>query len=963
MIPYRFTTSYQSIRPKNGPIKQHRGCLADEMKVFFRKLFNIYPGEEKNAFLFACLGFLWALGVTSGLKFADALFLIHVGAHSLPTVYISASCCLIAISTFLLYAFHVFSTHRIFLSVISVGITFYAFAYFCLLMGYGTDTKWLWYAMRIFGTIMFAVTLTSYWTFIDQYYHLQDAKRLYSLFSSMIFLGVATTGLLMKSGLIDVEQLTLVIMSLLLLTAYWITKIVKQLRTVRDENDQEGSHGTAFESVMFMFRSIKASRFTQLIMVRNFLIYLLLVITEYNYLSSFGHHFDPQITSQTGTEEHAQLTLFLGQWLAVVSVNNLIFGLLIYSRLVRRFGITGLMLVTPLILLFTFTGWQFSDSLLFPILGLFVVEGTLYVIDDSNFNLLLNAVPSKLKYKIRVTIESFFEPFGMLTSALLISYSPLDSRQLGLILALFLLSVSLLLRQGYLKAIYLNLSENAIHFQRTIKGWFASMGNRDHDSAEHRLLAILKQGDEKSQVLALEGLICLDEEALLNKVLKLSDRFAPAAKLKFLDLLGQSSLAATSQILDKLHEWSCDEGDATLKSAIQFYLARLGLLHPEKAVVDLRDCKDLVLKGAAILAMKSSWANLSVATATLHRTLAAQQLQELLESTDSEEICMGLTILGLDPSAHDVEILLPFLRHPTRAVARTAAASIARIADKSVIRYAGILIARLTTSSDNEFRLSCLKALGKMGDSSIVKEIISNSVHFRPNERRLTETVISRMGLRTVPTLLAITKDTAMPDRCRVLAGKILGRLALPQLRANLCDLINVEIERARFYFFHYHTIQQKYPDINLYVLKDALLSGFHSVLDFIIQLLGVAGEIEDCELLSRSLRSRNPKVRSQVVEALEKTCETKIFRILQPLVSDSPVDEKIHAYELAGYRTLELPELLSHMSQSSSQVDHIISAALCQKLDMPGWRATLRKQMSTNEEIFHHFAYELLET
>lgn len=938
------------------------GGVKPEMKGFFRKIFNIYPGEEKNAFLFACLGFLWAMGITSGLKFSDALFLLHVGADSLPTAYTLSSCALIVISAFLLYAFYTFSTHRIFMTVVSIGICFYSFAYFCLMMGIGTQAEWLWFMLRVFGTVMFTVTLTCYWTFIDQYYHLQDAKRLYTLFSSMIFLGVASTGTIMQSGLIDFEHVTLIIVALLLGTMVWILKIVNQVRPVHDDNEPERSGGSTFESLSSLVKSVMGSPFTQLIMGRNFMIYLLLVITEYNYLASFDRHFDPENLPYNGDEQNARLTQFLGQCLSGVSITNLLIGLLLYSRLVRRFGITSLMLVTPVILLITFSGWQVSDSLLFPVLGIFVVEGTLYVIDDSNFNLLLNAVPSKMKYKIRVTIESLFEPAGTLLGALLITYAPIDSRMLGLFLACGMLAISVLLQRKYLKAIYLNLAENAMHFHRTIHKWFIKMSNKECEASEHRLLAILRHGDVRSQCLALEGLIALDEGSMLNKVLGMANQLETGAKMKFIELVGQGSFGDSAQVLDKLQEWSREETDPELRAAIQFYLARLGLLHPEKAAQDL-DSDNLVLQGAAILSLKGSWAHLPAATVALNRTLAAQKLQQLLESSDTNHICMGLSVLGAEAVPLDIDILLPFLRHPTLQVKRAAAAALAKIADKTVIRYAGQLISLLAAASDNEFRLSCLKALGKMGDSSIVKDLIANSIHFRPSERRATETLISKMGLRTVPTLLAITKETGMPDPCRVLAGRVLGHLAMPQLRANLYGIMSHEIERAHFYFYYWHTIQKRYPEYDLQVLADALLTGYHSVLDFIIQLLSVAGEIEDCELLSRSLRSRNPKVRSQVVEALEKSCETGIFRILRPLVSDLPTEEKLHAYELRTTQPLSLSELLNTMSQSSSQVDQIIAAALRHKLNMPEWRESLRKQMGSNEEIFHHFAYELLET
>jgi hypothetical protein len=133
--------------------------------------------------------------------------------------------------------------------------------------------------------------------------------------------------------------------------------------------------------------------------------------------------------------------------------------------------------------------------------------------------------------------------------------------------------------------------------------------------------------------------------------------------------------------------------------------------------------------------------------------------------------------------------------------------------------------------------------------------------------------------------------------------------------------------------------------------------------LDFIIQILGVAGEIENCELLSHSIRSSNPKVRSQVLETLEKTCEPAIYRALYPLIADIPKEERLQAYLNSGRTPLSLNDLLDNMSRSSMRADQIMAAALKYRLDIPNWRESLRRQMATNEEIFHHFAYELLET
>lgn len=932
-----------------------------------RRLFNIYPGEEKNAILFACLGFLWAFGVTCGQKFADALFLLHVGSDYLPQAYMLTACGMLIVASVLLYAFHRFSSYAIFSTVVLLGICFYSFVFINLISHHTLHQTFhhtFWFSLKIAGYFLFSILMTCYWTFIDQYHHLQDAKRLYSLFSSMIFLGAASTGLVMHSGLLDLHHLILLIISLLTLTYLWIRKIAHDLPVISHEDHEPEGIQTAQpeHSFRFLIRSILNSRFTLLLMASNFITQLLLVITEYNYMSTFQDYFSSIPDQGAGEGTEASLTLFLGQALASVSASNLLIGLFIYSRLVRRFGITSLLTITPLLLIISFAGWSFSESLFFPLIGFFVVEGTLYVIDDSNFNLLLNAVPSKLKYKIRVMIESFFEPIGMLISATLLTFLQHNSRWLGLALAACSLIIAMALKSQYLKALFFNLSDNAIHFQKTVEEWLSKLTNKQQIAAEHKLLAILRSGDEQAQLFACEGLLAFEDPSILRKLLSYASQMKVSAKIKFIALVEQSVFAKDNLVLDALQTWILHDLDAHLKGTIYFYLAKQGLLHPDKVTIDLKS-SNIQLQGAAIVSLKKSLAYLPPGTAAYNRTLAAHHLKLLLDSPREEEIRMGLYLLGIEGDSHDVDILLSYLKHPSLQIAQTAAKSIAQALTIDSIRQAPLLIEQLSLSSDYEIRSACLKALEKMDDSSLVPQIIQASIHFRPHERRLTETIIYRMGLKTVPTLLALTKDKQMPDRCRVLAGRILGRLSLPQLRANLSDIIQKEIERAYFYFYHANTIQQLYPDEDLSLLTDALMTGYHSVIDFIIQLLGVAGEVEDCELLSRSIRSRNPKVRSQVVETLEKTCETKIFRLLQPLVDDIPQTEKMRAYVKSGHQPLSLSDLLDKMGDSSAQVDRIISAAMKYHLNLPTWRESLRQQMLQQDEIFHHFAYELLES
>lgn len=342
------------------------GQRTQTMNNFFRKLFNVYAGEERNALNFTLLAFLWALAVTLGWKNADALFLLNVGADSLPIVYGIIAFTMLGIVTFLNHAYNEYPAEKIFISVMIIGICFYTFIYFCFTFGWAADSKWLWYALRAFGWIFFAVANTSYWTFVDQFYHIRDSKRLFSLFSSAIFIGIAGTGAIMNSGLFEFRDVCLIILVLLTITLFWVRRTLNNIDPLHAEQDMDHSPVGSTLTFRELLREILRSKFALFLMSLNFLNYISLVTAEFNYMTAFEAAFGGGFDAPIAHEEDAPLTLFLGKCIASVSIFNLVFGLFIYSRLIRRFGLSGMITITPLILLFTYTGWHFDNILLFP---------------------------------------------------------------------------------------------------------------------------------------------------------------------------------------------------------------------------------------------------------------------------------------------------------------------------------------------------------------------------------------------------------------------------------------------------------------------------------------------------------------------------------------------------------------------------------------------------------------------
>ncbi|MBI3901026.1 MAG: hypothetical protein HY324_02610, partial [Chlamydiia bacterium] len=443
--------------------------------------------------------------------------------------------------------------------------------------------------------------------------------------------------------------------------------------------------------------------------------------------------------------------------------------------------------------------------------------------------------------------------------------------------------------------------------------------------------------------------------SVLPSILQTAKGFSTAAKIQLLQLLDASPFASAFRVIEAIKQWIEEEKSIELNRWATFFLAKKGHLDEETASIAL-DQTDPMIRGAAILTFKKSQTQ-------LNQTIASKKLDLMLTSNQIDEVAIALDILAEDDLVEAAEKALPHLSSDSLLIKRAAARSIAKLAGKHLSRFAPRLLEELEAAKDNAFRLSLIAALGKIADSTVTKQILLASVHFRPNERRATEISLTQMGLKIVPLLLALTKDLALPERARILAGKVLGKLALPQLQANLIDILDIEIERAYFYFYFGHTVQAQHPLYDLSMLEDALLSGYRSVIDFIIHLLGATGSLEDPDLLVRALHSRNAKTHSHAIESLERTCNTRIFRRIAPLVDDLPLEEKMAAcLKWQGdYPTLTLAELLAKLSLSPSLFDQVVATRLKAKLQMPNWRKQVREQMRHSSEALHQYAYELL--
>jgi len=914
-----------------------------------RKIFNLYPGEERKAAPFAILALLWSIGGYGFLTLSEGLFLEHVGAHALPPAYLGIAVAMCLLSALLLPALHRLSLHYLLLSVITGAITGSLIIYLLLSLTSFPVSPTFWYFFKILGWIIPVATYTCFWAFIDQYYDLQDAKRFFCLFNSVIFLGDAIAGGLISLFLESVGPSGLIALFILLITASIpvIFFISRHEKAISMEPLEEVTAPIQQETKSFL-QTVFRSHFTMILMGFYFLMQILAVVTEYSYMDSFERIFK-------NTSEENALTEFLGTCGMCVSLGNMLFCMIFYSRLVQKFGISNIILIAPTFFLVVFLLWGWHDFLPFAILGFIAREGMVYTFDDNNLHLLVTAVPTKIKNQVRIFIESFFEPVGMFISASLLLFLQEKSLTLGIILSCMALGVILVLRSRYHKAIFSNLLSNAIRFEKKMGDWISHLSKKERKELEINLLSKLKRIEEPTQLIAYEYLLKMQNPQILTRLLHQLGHLSVPGKLKAIEMLGASNWAQEAPVIEHLEKWRRTVPHPSIRSAIHFYFAKYSLLKPERIFNDLNH-DQLELRGAAILSFKTATKQ------TIYTEVAEQKHESLLHSSDEKELCMGIRILGFEKNGSHIVLLLPFLNHSSTLVKRASARAIALLAGPSYSEHADTILAHLSLTTDSDTRLAYLQILEKLEAAHIAKPLIISSVYFRPSERKLVEKLVLQFKKELLlEDLISILHNEHVHIRARLLAGRLIGKLSLRDLRLRFHPLIKKELRRAYLYYYHAHTIQKQTPSYDLSILEKTLTTGYEVILDFIIQMIGVASALEDSEVLSFTMKSKNRKLRAQALETIEKSCDPKIFTLLRPLLEARGPDERMRKFFEEGGKELDLSELLESLAQSGSIVEQIVSLSYKAHFNAPGWREALQKKLEEEETVFHHFAHELL--
>ncbi|NGX31904.1 MAG: hypothetical protein K940chlam8_01290 [Chlamydiae bacterium] len=860
------------------------------MKVSIQKALNLYPSEMLKTFFFALLAFLWSFSVALSLTLFDGLFLEHLGAKHLPKAYAVGGLFVILISFWFLRAMKTRSLAAIFSTILLVEIALFAFFIGSGIM-FSNLPEWIFFAYRVLAYMSLAVVTTAFWSFTDQYFDLQDAKRIYSIVFSCLFLGAISANFCITLGYVFVGNIGLGVLILLgFLLSFFIVHTVKRKFMIAHDDTSDGSDvvGVSFKELLLQ---IFTSKYTLFLTLYSILAELIWNITEFGYLSEFQIYF--QSLDPTAFKTDPRLIQYLATTKGLVSLFNVFLSLFIYSRLVKKISVNRTIFVPFVLFFLLYSTWVGFSNLVIATVALVLVEGVLYTFGDNNFSLLLHGTPNKIRIPYRVITAAFLEPFALLLTAGFLSVPFFNPIILGFFFVSLMLLTTFLLNLHYKKAILQNLRKAHLSLTKPIASFFKHFSKKEKIGIKKQLetlkpsafiFEILEHFQNKNTQIAYLEL--LDDTTL----------FAILSKEKF------SHLLKSPKLIELLRA----------KKSIQsmVFLAKAKALSVNKALRFLKT-SSLELKKAGIITLLF----------THEHKKALDAFDALFTNDKKNYIIASLEIIANVKGVKTVQELIPFLKQPNFCDAAIKAIKAQETLD---VFSALKIIKSMHLHEQQEYRICAIESLYFQLSPFILEHLIKASIYFKPSEKRAIEKLVIKKGLSLVGKLLDLTKSQD-ELAVKLLAGRCLGDLSYKILQKHIDEIIEPEIHNALFLFYVSNHPNEKFQK-KLGVLKETLRIGFDKTFDFIIQMLSLAGSIEDSELLTYSLRSSNEKTQAHAVETLEKTTKPKMFAKLECLIDDRPVLEKIQEClrlkpEL---EKLTIKDVVDTMKQSKQLIDQM---------------------------------------
>jgi HEAT repeat protein len=363
--------------------------------------------ERRQALFFTALLTLISAAQTLGLAGSEALLLARLGAERLPVLFIAAA--LVTVLGSVVYAALVgrYRNDRLLIQMLLVTAALLA------LGGVGADAGVIAALPALFCLFYLtqAVFLNHFWTFSGDYFDSLASKRLFPVFT----LGSSVGGLL---GGVGAVGLTRVVGPVALVWA-WAGALVLAALLLRLARrplrrwgplELEEADETSFEGMRAAAHYLGSATIGRWLVASAAGMVLAIFVAQYLYSDVFARRFpDP-----------AELAGFFGLYLAVTNLVEIALELAVTPWLIRRFGVPTAQLVHPLLMLVSFGGLALHYGLASAIGARMSRELAENAVAQPIRSLVYNALPQRLRGRIRAFLEGIVVYAGMAGAGVLL---------------------------------------------------------------------------------------------------------------------------------------------------------------------------------------------------------------------------------------------------------------------------------------------------------------------------------------------------------------------------------------------------------------------------------------------------------------------------------------------------------------------------------------------------------------
>ena len=825
------------------------------------------------------LGALIQGGLAIGVSAADSLFISNIGANKLPVIYTCIPLIMLAYIGIYNRVLDLWGIDRLFVATIGILVVG-GFVFSYLLRG-DSPPESVYYISMFYGAFWYIALYSLLWNFIDGFFDLSEAKRLFGLIAGGSALGAIGGGFLVTklSGIMGVSWLfgvwsTTVLMALPVV--WWIVRKIP--RIAGDDGGDEEEEVSMRETL----RTVLGSRYVSVLTLVIFMVSVTATICEFRYYSIFEAHYPNE----------ADLAALFGRLYAAVNVFNLIGTMFLFRVLVRWVGVRNVAIIQPIVYLAAFGFLILDGGFVAALMGFVAFQGVMTSIEYNNQNLLFNVLPDSGKEATRTFIEGICDPVATACAGVFLLgaqyfLSDVGVSGVGFAVALVSLVLVLVLRVEFLKSMTANVR----------RGWldFSGAGRvRSAVQSEDRLFLQQRADDEsaphRERLAALERLSLLDSVEAVVRLLDLFPRLEPSKREQGGALLKGVLQTDQPQVIDRCLTWAEENGTNCDAFVLEYFgLHRLVPIAIGQARVRSPNPRDRAA-GAVVLWQSGLVADVQSALSTLDDLLTG----------NPEENEAGWHALRMLGEVRFIPRLLPHLRSDDTAMRVRALRALLPLLGSETSGVQPDLLRVMAGNPGLEERLLVIQAIEQISDSAIVEPLLSLTRDTVPHERRRLEHLLTSFGPRGIPAAVKILRGTQYPLTSRSIAAKALARVAFSQLEQMVPELIDDIVKRAYTVVAYERVLKanaHRGPGTEALSLVYQDLPRL--MLELALELLSVIGRLSGYDSVLAALRAKDGRDRGYALESIEQACGRKLFDRLLPIL-DEQSDEKIRKVGLS---------------------------------------------------------------